>query len=131
MRFSLAVTVVLAGISASGLAQQDNTFKVKPAHAAEKTPKRSAPVGKAVASPATASSSAAKDLQNVEHQTAKSAASRSAGQKAPGIEPAKPAKDKPTPPINFRGTGSAKKTPPAKPATNPYQGRLRQKHPQP
>src|ERR1039458_7735754 len=44
MRSSLAVAVVLAGLSVSGLAQQNNKSKVKPTH--EKAAKQSAPLGK-------------------------------------------------------------------------------------
>jgi hypothetical protein len=133
MKFSFAVAVVLAGISVNGLAQQENTFKAKPAHSAAKAPKKSAPIGKTAASPATASAATSKELQNLENQTAKSSApSGAAGKKTPGTAPAlKPAKDKPTPPINFGGTGGGKRAGMTKQGTNqganPYQGRLRQK----
>ena len=73
MRFSLAVAVALVGMSLSGWAQQNNTFKVKPAPT--KAPK-SAPIGKTAASP-TASTSASKELQSVERQTAKPLRDRS------------------------------------------------------
>jgi len=124
MRFSWAVAVALAGISVSGLAQQDNTFKVKPSHTTEKTPKSSVPI-----KTASTSASANKDLKNLEHQTAKSSAPiRSAGQRTPGKAPAlKPAKTKPNPPINFNGSGSGKSAGMASQGTNPYKGRLRQK----
>ena len=69
MRFSLAVAIVLAGISVSGLAQE--TFKVKRS-APEKAPRKSAPVGK-TASPV-ASNGTSKELQTLERQTAKSSA---------------------------------------------------------
>src|SRR6266446_2860514 len=76
MRFSLAVAVVLAGISVSGLAQQ--TFKAK--RSAPEKARKSAPVGK-TASPV-ASNSTSKELQTLERQTAKtSASSRSAGKR--------------------------------------------------
>lgn len=128
MRFTLAVAVVVAGISVSGLAQQNNTFKVKP-HSAAKAPKKSAPIGKTAASPATTSGSASKDLQNLEHQTVKSSApSRSAGKRTPGTPALKPAKDKPNPPINFGGTGGGKRAGMTNQGANPYKGRLRQKH---
>jgi hypothetical protein len=126
MRFSLAVAVVLVGFSVSGLAQQQDTFRVKrsaPAKAAKKT---SAPTGKTAGSPATASASASKDLQNLERQTVKSSVpSRSAGKRTPAL---KPAKDKPNPPINFGGTGGGKSAGLTKQGSNPYKGRLRQKH---
>ena len=128
MRFPLAIAVALVGISVSALAQQNSTFKVK--HSApEKAPKKSAPIGKTAATPATASAANAKDLQNLEHQTAKaSAPSRSAGKKTPGTASAlKPVKDKPNPPINF-GKGGGKSAGTTNQGTNPYKGRLRQKH---
>ena len=123
MRFSLAVAVVLVGMSLSGWAQQ-NTFKVKPAPT--KAPK-SAPIGKTAASP-TASTSASKELQNVERQSAKSPASaRSAGPRT-GKGPAlKPARNKPNPPINFNGTGGGKGARTTNHGSNPYKGRLKEK----
>ncbi|MGD0793020.1 MAG: hypothetical protein ABR920_14735 [Terriglobales bacterium] len=129
MRFSLALAVALVGISVSGWTQQNNTFKVKPSHA-EKAPKKSAPVGKTAASPATASASASKELQTLEHQTAKSSApSRSAGKKTPGTASAlKPVKSKPNPPINFGATGGGKSAGTTNQGSNPYKGRLKQKH---
>jgi hypothetical protein len=123
MRFSLAVAVVLVGMSLSGWAQQ-NTFKVKPAPT--KAPK-SAPIGKTAASP-TASTPASKELQNVERQSAKSPASaRSAGPRT-GKGPAlKPARNKPNPPINFGGTGGGKGARTTNHGSNPYKGRLKEK----
>ena len=125
MRFSLAVAVVLVGISVSGLAQQNNTFKVK--HSApEKAPKASVPIGKTTG-PTTASAANAKNLQALEHQTAKTTApSQSAGKKtAPAL---KPVKDKPNPPINFGGTGGGKSAGTTNPGSNSRKGRVRQKH---
>ena len=129
MRFSLAVAVVLASISVHGLAQQTKTFKVKPSHA-DKAPKSTAPLGKAAGSPATASTSASKDLQNLERQTAKtSAPSRTATKRTPRAASAlKPAKDKPNPPINFAGTGGGKSAGTTNPGSNSHKGRVRQKH---
>ena len=124
MRFSLAVTVVLAGISISGLAQQSNTFKVK--HSApEKASKPSAPVGKTAGT--TASAANAKNLQALEHQTARTTApSASPGKKtAPAL---KPVKDKPNPPINFSGTGGGKSAGTTNHGSNSHSGRVRQKH---
>ena len=124
MRFSLAVTVVLAGISISGLAQQSNTFKVK--HSApEKASKPSAPVGKTAGT--TASAANAKNLQALEHQTARTTApSASPGKKtAPAL---KPVKDKPNPPINFGETGGGKSPRMSNPGANSQKTRVRQKH---
>ena len=126
MRFSLAVGIVVAGISVSVVAQQNDTFKVK--HSApEKAPKSNVSIAK-TAGPATASSSTSKDLQNLERQTAKaSVPPRSAANKTP-----KPTlvKDKPTPPINFGGTGgkgAPKTAGMTNQSANPLSGRIKQK----
>jgi cytoskeletal protein RodZ len=123
MRFSLAVAVVLVGMSLSGWAQQ-NTFKVKPAPT--KAPK-SAPIGKTAVSP-TASTSASKELQSVERQSAKSPASaRSAGPRT-GKGPAlRPARNQRNPPINFSGAGGGKGARTTTHGSNPYKGRLKEK----
>ncbi len=132
MRFSLAVAVVLAGISVNGLTQPKSTFKVKPSHAADRAAKPNAPVGRTAATPATASAATSRDLQNLERQTAKvSAPSRSAGKRTPGkASGLKPVKNKPNPPINFGGTGGSKSPGMTHQGANPYKGRLRQKHAQ-
>jgi hypothetical protein len=132
MRFSLAVAIVLAGISVYGLAQQKNTFRVKPSRPEAKASKSNVPIGKTTAGSAGASTSASKELQNVERQSVKSSGA-SAGKKSPrtaaGIKPAlKPAKDKPNPPINFNGNGGSKSAGMTNQGANPYKGRLRQKH---
>jgi hypothetical protein len=122
MRFSLAVAVVLAGMSLSGWAQQNNIFKVK--NTPTKAPKR-ASSGKTTTGP-TASTSASKELQSVERQTAKSATTaRAAGttRKGPAL---KSARNKPNPPINFGGAGGGKSAG-TNQSSNPYKGRLRQK----
>lgn len=124
MRFSLAVTVILVGISVSVLAQQSDTFKVK--HSApEKASKPSAPMGK-TAGPTSASAANAKNLQALEHQTARTTApSASAGKKtAPAL---KPVKDKPNPPINFGETGGGKSARMTNPGANSHKTRVRQK----
>jgi hypothetical protein len=128
MRFSLAIAIILAGISVSGVAQQNSAFKVKHAPP-EKAPKQSVPVGK-MGNPATASAANSKDLHNIENQSVKnSAPPKSAVKKAPGsASTLKPVKDKPNPPINFNGTGGAKSAGMANQGSNPYKGRLRQKH---
>jgi hypothetical protein len=124
MRFSLAVAVVVAGISVSGLAQQ--TFKVKRS-APEKAARKSAPVGK-TASPV-ASNSSSKELQTLERQTAKtSASSRSAGKRTGTVSALKPVKNKSNPPINFGGSGGGKGGGTSNQSSNPYKGRLKQKH---
>jgi hypothetical protein len=124
MRFSLAVAVVVAGISVSGLAQQ--SFRVKRS-APEKAARKSAPVGK-TASPV-ASNSSSKELQNLERQTAKtSASSRSAGKRTGTGSALKPVKNKSNPPINFGGAGGGKSGGTGSQSSNPYKGRLKQKH---
>ena len=124
MRFSLAVAVVLAGISVSGLAQQ--TFRVK-RQPPEKAARKSAPVGK-TASPV-ASNATSKELQTLERETAKtSASSRSAGKRTGTSSALKPVKDKSNPPINFGGTGGGKGGGTTNQGSNPYKGRLKQKH---
>src|SRR5258708_23826083 len=101
MRFSLAVVIVLAG-SVYGLAQQKNTFKVKPSRPEAKASKSNVPIGKTTTGSTGASTSASKELQNVERQSVKSsgASASSAGNKSPrtaaGLKPAfNPAKDNP------------------------------------
>ncbi len=134
MRFSLAVAVALASISVSAVAQQNNTFKVKPSHtekaprSTEKAPRSSVPVGKTVPRPAS-TSGANRDLRGLEHQTAKSSAPiGSAGQRTPGKALAlKPAKTKPNPPIKFNASGAAKSAGTNSHSSHPYKGRLRQK----
>jgi hypothetical protein len=124
MRFSLAVAVVVASISVSGLAQQ--TFKVKRSPT-EKAARKSAPVGKTT-SPV-ASNSTSKELQTLERQTAKtSASSRSAGKKTGTGSALKPVRDKSNPPINFGGAGGGKGGGTTNQGSNPYKGRLKQKH---
>lgn len=121
MRFSLAVAIVLVGMSLSGWAQQNNTFKVK--NTPTKTPKR-ASVGKTTTGPT--STSASKQLQSVERQSAKSATTaRSAGttRKGPAL---RSARSKPNPPINFGGTGGGQNAGTNR-GSNPYKGRLKQK----
>ncbi len=131
MRFSLAVAVVMVGISLSGLAQQNGngTFRVKPSPPEKKAKPITLPTGK-TAPAATSSTANAKDLQTIENQTKKTAGpSRAAGPKTPGKSAAlKPVKDKPNPPINFSGTSGSKTPGTTNQASNPYKGRLRQKH---
>jgi hypothetical protein len=121
MRFSWVVAIALVGMSLSGWAQQNNTFKVK--HAATKTPKR-APVGKATPG-ATASTSASKNLEKLERQSAKPAGTARSAKRAPAL---KPAKDKRNPPISFGGKGGGRRAGTTKQGSNPYKGRLREKN---
>jgi hypothetical protein len=130
MRGSLAVAVVLVGIGVSGLAQQNNTLKVKRS-APEKAPKKSAPITGVGAGPTTASAANSRELQSLERQSANVSAkpSQSAKKRTPGTSAGlKPVKDKPNPPINFGGTGGGKNAGMTSQGPNPYKGRLRQKH---
>lgn len=127
MRFSLAVAVVLAGISVCGLAQQDQTFKVKRSPPEKATKPISAPIAK-TASPAASSSATSKDLQTLEHQTAKASAPPRSAAKRTSATALKPVKDKPNPPINFGGTGGSKSVGMTNGSSNPYKGRLKQRH---
>jgi len=131
MKFSMAAAIVLLGLSIGASAQSStynnsSPYKVKRS-TPQKSPKSSAvvPVGKS-ASAGSASSTNAKNLQGIEHQTAKTSAQRSSGKKAPGSSAIKPVKEKSTPPMNFNGTG-AKGTGTTNRAVNPYKGRLKQK----
>jgi hypothetical protein len=76
--------------------------------------------------PSSAADANAKDLHSLERSTAKSTNSESTGKRTGGAT-FKPVKDKPTPPINFGGT-SAKSAGLTNQGSNPYRGRLRQKH---
>jgi hypothetical protein len=129
IKFSLAVAVAVVGLSLSGLAQQNGTFKVKKSPP-EKAP-RSIPMGKTNGA-ASSSGSSSKDLQNLEHQTAKSSAPpRAAANKTSSASTIKPVKDKPNPPINFGETGGGKRVGMVNQGSNSYKGRLKQKHAQP
>jgi hypothetical protein len=127
MRFRWAVAVVIVSFSVSGLTQQKDPFRVK-SSTPQKAEKSTVPVARTANSKtASAANSNAKDLQNVERQTAKtSGATRTAGKKpAPAL---KLAKDKPNPPINFSGTSGTKPAGSGKQNSNPYAGRLKEKH---
>jgi hypothetical protein len=131
MKFSLAAAIVLLGLIAGASAQSStynggSPYKVK--RSAPQKPTKSsavAPVGKSAGN-GSASSTNAKNLQGIEHQTAKTSAQRPSGKKAPGSSAIKPVKEKSTPPMNFNGTG-AKGTGTTNRAANPYKGRLKQK----
>jgi cytoskeletal protein RodZ len=122
MRFSLAVAVVLAGISVSGWAQQNNQFKVRATH--EKPAKQSAPLTKASSAGNTNASADAKALQNVERQSAKGTGHAAGTKKDPAL---KPVKEKSDPPMNFNGSGGGVKGAGRGAQGNPLKGRLKQK----
>jgi hypothetical protein len=129
MRFSLAVAVVVAGISVGVLAQQsDAAFKVKSSPPEKKAKPLAMPTGKTSPSATSSGGANARDLQTLENQTKKTATMKAPGTKTPGKAAAlRPVKDKPNPPMNFNGT-SGSKTPMTNQGSNPYKGRLRQKH---
>lgn len=108
-------------VGASAFAQQSGTYRVKPTP--EDKPKKPASVGKVGPGTSTASASNAKDLNALEHQTAKSAPAKSGSKKQTAL---KPVKDKPNPPINFNGGGG--KSQQTHQVSDPSKGRLRQKH---
>jgi hypothetical protein len=136
MNFSRQVAIAVITLGVGCWAQQSDTFKVKKS-APEKLP-RSLPAGKTATGP-TAASTNAKDLQKLEHQTAKaSEPPPSSGTKTIASTP-RPAstvkleRDKPNPPINFAGRSGAKPTGTGmvKQGPNPLAGRLKQKSAQP
>jgi len=124
----LAIGIVLAGLSVSGMAQQSNEFKVK--HSSEDKQKKTAalPIPK-TAGAGSASSSNSKELQALEHQSAKTGnASHAGGNAGKKSGPAlKPVKDKPNPPINFNSSGAPKGSGGANGHADPNKGRVRQK----
>jgi hypothetical protein len=122
-----SVAIVFLSLCVSALAQQTSSYKVKHSAPQQKAPKSSvvAPAGKSSGS-GTATASNAKDLQMIEHQTAKtSGPAHPVSTKAPKAA-IKPVQDKPNPPMNFKGTGS-KNAGLNNGSANPYKGRLKQK----
>jgi hypothetical protein len=130
MKSSFVAAIVLLGLCVGAFAQSgaySNSSPYKVKRSTQKPPKSSVvvPVGKS-AGTGSASSTNAKNLQGIEHQTAKTSAQRSGGKNASGSAAIKPVKEKPAPPINFNGTG-AKSAGTTNRAANPYRGRLKQK----
>ena len=120
MRVLAAVAVVLLGLSASGVAQTYSKGVNSP-KSSTKAPKSTVPVK----APGGVNTSA-KNLQNIEHETAKSAGKSQKGQRAAKPVALKPDKNGSNPPINFSGnSGGGMGT--NKQAPNPYKGRLKQK----
>ena len=120
MRFSAAVAVIILVASLSGFAQQDKgTLRVKPSHKERSARKTAVPSGKA-------NSSTTKDLQALEHQTAKSSTPRSSTRKAStGVY--RPVQEKANAPINVGG-GGKNGGGGSRQSGNPYKGRLKQKY---
>ena len=139
MRFSLTaalIALILTAITGSGLAQQSNTFKVKPSSSEKVKQSAPLPVGKSTGAATTASAANAKDLQAVEHQSASKShalsptvskmSSQATGKKTPAT--LTPSKDKPNPPINFAASPASKDSGLVHKGVDPLQGRLRQGH---
>ncbi len=136
MRYWLTVAAMVAGVTLSGVAQNGNAqkahpFKVKPSNvdAKVKIPKSGKGKG-AGAAPgkmpgSSTASSNAKDLQNVERETAKATVASHSSKRTSGAV-LKPAKDKPNPKISFNG-GAGKGGGMTRQSSNPYKGRLKQK----
>jgi len=124
MKFSLAIAVVLAGLGASGLAQQQKMFvHIKPAEDSKAEKRAPLPLPKTSAVSG-GSSSNAKDLNALEHQTKVTTSTRQPGVKRASA--VKLPKEQRTPPINFGGAVAKSSGGNAQPA-NPYKGRLKQK----
>jgi hypothetical protein len=126
MKFPWAVTVALLGVSLSGWAQQNNTFKAKNSTPEKKSSSR-------VATPATVSGDPSKDLRALERQQAKASAPTSAGKTRGTASALKPVQEKPNSSMNLKGSGEGKiphKSSGLKSnrGKDPYAGRLRQKH---
>ena len=121
----LALAVIVAGISLSGMAQEKSPFRVK--HSApEKPAKAVVPAGKS-ATVGTSSAANSKDLQTLERQTARSSSSPHAtGTKMPKTAAVKPIKDKSNPPIKVGSAGNGGGL--THQGSNPYKGRLKQKY---
>jgi hypothetical protein len=123
-----SVAILIFGLSVCSLAQQTSSYKVKHSAPQQKAPRSSAvaPPGKSSGS-GTATASNAKDLQMIEHQTAKTGPSHPVKTNTPkGARAIKPVQDRPNPPMNFNGTGS-KNGGLTNRSANPYKGRLKQK----
>jgi len=124
-RFWMVAAIILVGLSVSGVAQQKkNAFKVKPS-AEDKAEKHSSGVALPKANRA-AGGANARDLNALEHETAKSSTAstkRTAVKKAPAVKLEKAQKNAP---INF-GSSAPKGTGGIGQAANPYKGRLKQK----
>jgi hypothetical protein len=124
MKRFLAVAIVLLTVNSIVWAQT-TTFRVKHTPTDKAPRKSSVPVK--TTGPTSAAGANAKDLSNLEHQTARTETSRQTGTRPPAI---RPVKDKPNPPINFNGSpeGHAGGGNVLHQGSNPYKGRLKQKY---
>lgn len=126
MMRSLAVAVAVAGICLSGMAQEKNTFHAKHPPSDKSAKKTSVPVGKS-STVGTSAAANSKDLQNLEHQTARSSAPHASASKASRTATVKPLKENGNSPIRV-GAGSTTVGSKIHASSNPYKGRLKQKH---
>jgi hypothetical protein len=124
MRLLAAVAVVLVGLSASGVAQTNSNSKgTNSSKSSTRPPKSTVPMK---AGNGGNTSGNAKNLQSIEHETAKTAGKSEKSQRAPKPVALKPEKgSNSNAPINFGGKsgggiGTTK-------TGNPYKGRLKQK----
>ena len=123
MRFSLMIAAILLGISATGVAQNNKATRVKPASPEVKGEHKAMSAEKV---PAT-SAAASRDLRNLERQNARARPVRHTQTQAKKQSVAlKPQKARANPPINFGKTQA--KVGGVDQGSNPYKGRLRQKH---
>lgn len=123
---ALTVAALVVGFSLSGTAQEKDPFRTKhsaPERAAKPAP---IPLGKSTAV-GTASAANSRDLQTLEHQTARSSAPHAMTAKTPRAAAIKPMKDKSNPPIKLSG-GTGNSAGLNHQGSNPYKGRLKQKY---
>ena len=126
MRYWFSLGFLAAVLALAGLAgAQSAPFRVKPSDVDSevKDPgKQIKETRTSVTTTRPTTSSAAKNLQSIEHETAK-AAGPAPSKKAPSFKPEKEAAN---PKINIKGSGESKSGPP-RVATDSYKGRLKQK----
>jgi hypothetical protein len=121
MKSSLSIGIVLVLISA-GASAQNKSYKVK-SSTTEKAPKSTVAVPEKMSG---TGNSAAKNLQSIERESAKSVAPSTA-KKTGTASTVKPIKEESNPPINFTGKSQAKQGGMINQGPNPYKGRLKEK----
>jgi hypothetical protein len=129
MRLWFQAGFLVAILALAGLAgAQSAPFRVKPSDvdSGVKDPSKELKATRTipVATPRSNASSTAKDLQSIEHETAKATGSPST--KKTSTAAFKPQKDASNPKINIKGSGESKSVP-TRVATDSYKGRLKQK----
>lgn len=124
MRFLLAVTAVLAGMTVIGTAQDLRPHQVRPTDV--DNPPKSTPAPAVKGAGAANATATSKALRDIERETPKGIGSAHTGKKAPRAVALKPDKDKRNPPINLGGKGHAGGVGAAN-QTDSLKGRLKQK----